>query len=60
MEVASSTGVDVQSLMSGKLQQAAGDVSVGVAKKAMDVEKENANQVVDMIKKAGSSIDVTA
>lgn len=60
MEVTSGSGVDVQSVMGGKLQQAAGDVSVGVAKKAMDVEKDKGDQVVDMIKKAGASIDVTA
>jgi hypothetical protein len=60
MDVSSSTGVDVQSVMDSKLQQAAGNVSVGVAKKAMAAEKDKGAQVVDMIKKAGSSINVTA
>jgi hypothetical protein len=60
MQVASSTGGDVQAAMDSKLQKAAGDVSVGVAKKAMDAEKDNGKQIVDMIKKAGSSFDVTA
>jgi hypothetical protein len=60
MDVSSSTGVDVQSVMDGKLQQTAGNVSAGVAKKAMNAEKDQGNQVVDMIKKAGSSINVTA
>jgi hypothetical protein len=60
MDVSSSTGVDVQSVMDSKLQQAAGNVSVGVAKKAMTAEKDKGSQVVDMIKKAGASIDITA
>lgn len=60
MQVASSSGIDVQGAMDSKLQKTAGDVSVGVAKKAMDVEKDNGDQLVDMIKKVGSSFDVTA
>ncbi|MBF0293220.1 MAG: YjfB family protein [Nitrospinae bacterium] len=60
MQVASSAGADVQAAMDSKLQKTANDVSVGVAKKAMDAEKDKGDQLVDMIKKAGSSIDVTA
>jgi hypothetical protein len=60
MEVASGSGADVQSVMGNKLAQTAGNVSLGVAKKAMTVEKFQGSQIVDMIKKAGSTFDVTA
>jgi glucokinase len=36
------------------------DTETAVTKKALDHEKAQGNQVVDMIKKAGSSVNVTA
>lgn len=60
MQVSQSGGSDISAIMNSKLQKTAGDVSTGVAKKAMDTEAIQAAQVVDMIKNAGASIDVTA
>ena len=60
MQVSQSAEGDIGAIMNSKLQKTAGDVSVAVAKKTMDMQKVQSAQVVDMIKKAGGSIDVTA
>lgn len=60
MQVSQSAESDIGAIMNSKLQKMAGDISVAVARKAMDTQKAQGSQVVDLIKKAGGSIDVTA